>query len=68
MADKITEDELKVEKTEGFKVGEKKSLSHYMQLGTSFVCYRLHYFLMFELLLCLSHSLLAFQAQQPMFV
>ena len=33
MADKITEDELKAEKTEGFKVGEKKTLDEYMKLG-----------------------------------
>jgi hypothetical protein len=33
MADKITEDELKVEKTEGFKVGEKKTLDEYLKLG-----------------------------------
>lgn len=33
MADKITEDDLKVEKTEGFKVGEKKTMDEYMKLG-----------------------------------
>jgi hypothetical protein len=33
MADKIHEDELKVEKTEGFKVGEKKTLDEYLKLG-----------------------------------
>ncbi|KIW00470.1 uncharacterized protein PV09_07994 [Verruconis gallopava] len=32
MSDKITEDELKVEKTEGFKVGEKKTLDEYLKL------------------------------------
>jgi hypothetical protein len=33
MADKITEDELKAERTEGFKVGEKKTLDEYLKLG-----------------------------------
>jgi Rho GDP-dissociation inhibitor len=33
MADHITEDELKPEATEGFKVGEKKTIDEYNQLG-----------------------------------
>jgi len=33
MADKIDEHELAVEKTEGFKVGEKKTLDEYLKLG-----------------------------------
>ena len=34
MADKITEDELKAEKTEGFKVSARKTMAEYEQLGT----------------------------------
>jgi hypothetical protein len=33
MADHPTEDELKPEQTEGFKVGEKKTIDEYQQLG-----------------------------------
>jgi Rho GDP-dissociation inhibitor len=33
MADHPTEDELKPEATEGFKVGEKKTIDEYQQLG-----------------------------------
>lgn len=33
MADKPHEDELSVDKTEGFKLGEKKTIDEYQQLG-----------------------------------
>jgi hypothetical protein len=33
MADRVTDEELKPEETEGFKVGEKKTLDEYHQLG-----------------------------------
>jgi hypothetical protein len=33
----IPEDELKPEETEGFKVGEKKTIDEYHQLGTYYV-------------------------------
>ena len=33
MADKPHEDELAVDKTEGFKLGEKKTIDEYQQLG-----------------------------------
>jgi Rho GDP-dissociation inhibitor len=33
MSDHPTEDELKPETTEGFKVGEKKTIDEYQQLG-----------------------------------
>jgi Rho GDP-dissociation inhibitor len=36
MAEHIKEDELQPEKTEGFKVGEKKTLDEYEKLGTYF--------------------------------
>jgi len=32
-ADHVTEDELKPEETEGFKVGEKKTIEEYHKLG-----------------------------------
>jgi hypothetical protein len=47
MADKITEDELKVEKTEGFKVGEKKTLDEYLKLGMLMKCI-VHVFLSWD--------------------
>ena len=36
MADKVTDEELQAEKTEGFKVGEKKTLDEYSKLGMWF--------------------------------
>lgn len=33
----IPEDELKPEETEGFKVGEKKTIDEYHQLGTYYL-------------------------------
>lgn len=34
MADRPNEDELQPEQTEGFKVGEKKTIDEYQKLGT----------------------------------
>ena len=34
MPEQIKEDELQPEQTEGFKVGEKKTLDEYQKLGT----------------------------------
>jgi hypothetical protein len=33
MADRVTDEELQAERTEGFKVGEKKTIDEYQKLG-----------------------------------
>lgn len=35
MADHVTEEELKADQTEGFRVGVKKTIDEYQQLGTN---------------------------------
>lgn len=37
MAEQIKDEELTVDQTEGFKVGEKKTIDEYQKLGTYFV-------------------------------
>jgi hypothetical protein len=34
MADRVTDEELQADRTEGFKVGEKKTIDEYHKLGT----------------------------------